>query len=708
MAYLTAYQLKRDPSSQILILTPTRPLVHQIKEMLLQFIGNLTTEMVLEVSGEISPPKRKENYPSAKIIVATPQTIDNDITYDRFILDNVSLLCIDEVHRATGDYAYVGIAKQTKCRIIGFTATPGNNPEKILEVCENLQVSRISVTSPDDFDVKKYISTHTPKVIYINLPIEYQSVITILHSYQDEMIKTLKENLPGTLTLKYVGKREALGIHQQVVQLTKQDSSFGELLIFSSNLIRVQHLKELVESQGFPQALNTIQKWKQKSKSKALRLFLEDPSIISIEKAIMDNLSIHPKLEHLIDEINKAKSSLDSKIIIFSNFRDTIRFLQTELSKVGIDTGIFIGHSSSKDDRGLTQKEQIEVVNDFKNGDLQILLSTSVGEEGLDVGRCDLVVFYDSVPSIVRSIQRQGRGRKRKSRVIHLITKKTRDEGMYWAIKRKDKQMSRFLKQELPNLLEKGQSQKEQGTLDQFFLKEDSQNHEMEFNKSEPLIIVDTRESTSRIPKLLKQTGARLNSNELDVGDYILSDRVVVERKSYSDLVASIIDGRLFQPASPGQESQLTRLARQSFPLLLIQLESEPTLRQIHMNSIMGAISSIIIDFRIPIVFTQSDLETATLLYQIAKREQKGSGSAISLPSQAKREHNIREVQLFMLAVIPGINITKAGAILNKFKTIKAIAEADIDELITVPKIGKKLAERIKATLTYMGEENLP
>ncbi|MHA1968835.1 MAG: DEAD/DEAH box helicase family protein, partial [Candidatus Hodarchaeales archaeon] len=557
MAYLAAYQLKREPSKQILILTPTRPLVHQIKEMLLQFIGNLTTEMVLEISGEIPPAKREENYHSAKIIVATPQTINNDITYDRFILDNVSLLCIDEVHRATGDYAYVGIVKQTKCRIIGFTATPGNNPEKIFEVCENLQISRISVTTPEDLDVKKYISTHTPKVIWIKLPEVYESNIAILQAYQDEMVKNLKKSLPGTLDLKYIGKREALGIHQQVVQLTKQDSSFGELLIFSSNLIRIQHLKELVESQGFPQALMTIQKWRQKSSSKALRLFLEDPQINSFERMVMKNLSIHPKLTHLVKEINEVKSSLDSKIIIFSNFRDTIRFLHKELSNVGIETGIFIGHSSSKHDKGLSQKEQIKVVNDFKNGDLQILLSTSVGEEGLDVGNCDLVIFYDSVPSIVRSIQRQGRGRKRKSRVIHLITKKTRDEAMYWAIKRKDKQMSLFLKQELPKLLEKGQSQKQQGTLDHFFIQEDTRNSKLDSTNVEPLIIVDTRESASRIPKLLKQNGARLKSAELDVGDYVLSDRVVVERKSYSDFVTSILDGRLFQPASPGQESQL-------------------------------------------------------------------------------------------------------------------------------------------------------
>ncbi|MFX0150240.1 MAG: DEAD/DEAH box helicase family protein, partial [Candidatus Hodarchaeota archaeon] len=114
MAYLAAYYLKNDPNKQILIITPTRPLVHQIKEILLQFIGNITPEMVLEVSGEIPPKKRQSNYPNAKIIVATPQTIENDLTYDRLQIQSIGLLCIDEVHRATGDYAYVGIAAQAK------------------------------------------------------------------------------------------------------------------------------------------------------------------------------------------------------------------------------------------------------------------------------------------------------------------------------------------------------------------------------------------------------------------------------------------------------------------------------------------------------------------------------------------------------------------------------------------------------------------
>ncbi len=710
MAYLAAYYLKKDVTKQILILTPTRPLVHQIKEMFLEFIGNLSPDVVLEVSGEVSPPKRKESYPTARIIVGTPQTIENDLTYDRLDFQKIGLLCIDEVHRATGDYAYVGIAKQAGCQIIGFTATPGNNPEKIHEVCENLRISKVSVTDTTDLDVSKYISIHTPKVIWIKLPVEYELILKELQSYQDELVRTLKEHIPGSLDSKYLGKKEALGIHQQVVMLTKQDPTFGEFLILSSNLIRVQHLKELVESQGFPQALRSLQKWHRKSSSKALRIFLEDNRISILERKLSEKSIIHPKLQHLIDEINdvfKTTASKDSKIIIFSNYRDTIRFLHTELSKHGIKTGIFIGHTSTKDDKGLTQKQQLKIIEEFKQGDLKILLSTSVGEEGLDVGNCDLVVFYDSVPSIVRAIQRQGRGRKKRSRVIHLVTKGTRDEAMYWAIKRKSKKMSNFLKKDLPHLLEDKKIQDNRETLEQFFSKQEKKD-QIRAMSSEPLIIIDTRETTSRIPKLLKKEGARLRPQELEVGDYVLSNRLIVERKSYSDFISSIVDGRLFQPSSPGQHSQLARLAQQKLPLLLIQLESEVLGRQIHINSVMGAISSIILDFRIPIIFTRSDSETATLLFQLAKREQIDSTVEISLPSVTKKEQNIREVQLFMLAAIPGINIAKATELLTKFKTIQAIASADLEELTTVPQIGRKLATRIQTVLTSSGNSILP
>ncbi|MHA1330089.1 MAG: ERCC4 domain-containing protein, partial [Candidatus Hodarchaeales archaeon] len=322
-------------------------------------------------------------------------------------------------------------------------------------------------------------------------------------------------------------------------------------------------------------------------------------------------------------------------------------------------------------------------------------------------GNCDLVVFYDSVPSVVRSVQRKGRGRKRKSKVIHLVTKGTRDESMYWAIKRKQTQMKRFLKQELPLLLRQGSKKKSSPTLDKYLAVKTENKEVNEKTKKDlfsPKIIVDTRETSSKIPKLLKKMGVELKPKELKVGDYVLSKRVIVEYKTYSDFIASILDGRLFKASSPSDVSQLSKLSEQEVPIIIVQLEDEVQ-RQVHINSIMGAISSIIIDFKIPLVFTRSYEETASFLYQIAKREQDKRKSSITLPTISKKEHSIKEIQRFMLSSIPGINIQKANRLLEKFKSISGISEASIEDLSTVPSIGKKLATRIKEV--FQGEEGI-
>ncbi|MHA1236553.1 MAG: ERCC4 domain-containing protein, partial [Candidatus Hodarchaeales archaeon] len=338
----------------------------------------------------------------------------------------------------------------------------------------------------------------------------------------------------------------------------------------------------------------------------------------------------------------------------------------------------------------------------FKSGETKVLLSTSVGEEGLDVGNCDLVVFYDSVPSIVRAIQRTGRGRKRKSRVIHLVTKGTRDEGMYWAIKHKDKKMKRFLKNELPELLDQQKKSKQYTTLDGFFSPPKKRLNKTN-QKFKPSIIIDSRESSSRLPKLLKELGADIKSKKLDVGDYIVSDRLIIEYKQYSDFIRSIIDGRLFQSPSPDQDSQLVRLASQSYPLLIIEYDSKADNPKIQLNSLMGAMSSILLDFQIPLVVTQNESESASLIFQLAKREQEKGTSKYQIPSYTKKEQKIETIQLFMLAAIPGINLTKARELLNTFKSIAKITNATIEELTSVPSIGPKLAKRIHMSLHQSG-----
>ena len=112
-------------------------------------------------------------------------------------------------------------AREAKCQIIGFTATPGNNPEKILEVCENLKIKKISVTYPTDYDVQDFISIHSPTIMWINLPDVYKSKLKQLQDFQDILLGEIKERLPDIKVTKYLGKREALAIHQQIVLQTK-------------------------------------------------------------------------------------------------------------------------------------------------------------------------------------------------------------------------------------------------------------------------------------------------------------------------------------------------------------------------------------------------------------------------------------------------------------------------------------------------------
>ena len=76
-----------------------------------------------------------------------------------------------------------------------------------------------------------------------------------------------------------------------------------------------------------------------------------------------------------------------------------------------------------------------------------MLVATSVAEEGLDIPNCDLVIFYEPVPSEIRYIQRRGRtGRIKKGRAIILMAKGTRDEAFYWSARRKEGKMKRILK----------------------------------------------------------------------------------------------------------------------------------------------------------------------------------------------------------------------------------------------------------------------
>src|SRR3989344_2102224 len=158
---LAVHRLKLFPNSKILLLGPTKPLIDQYYMVFRKHL-DLPDEKFAIFTGMVTPEKRAELWQKAQIVFSTPQGLENDIITRRISLKEVSLLGFDEAHRAVGNYSYVFVAKQYQQqgmfpRIVGLTASPGSDMEKIREVCRGLFIEDVEVRTAEDADVKPYV-----------------------------------------------------------------------------------------------------------------------------------------------------------------------------------------------------------------------------------------------------------------------------------------------------------------------------------------------------------------------------------------------------------------------------------------------------------------------------------------------------------------------------------------------------------------------
>ncbi|MBU0591193.1 hypothetical protein KKD40_03175, partial [Candidatus Micrarchaeota archaeon] len=140
--------------------------------------------------------------------------------------------------------------------------------------------------------------------------------------------------------------------------------------------------------------------------------------------------------------INIVKELKGKKMIVFVQYRAQIARIETVLNENGITAKQFVG---KKD--GVTRKIQEETITDFREGKFDVLVASMIGEEGLDIPAVDSVIFYEPVPSEIRSIQRRGRAaRLKEGEITILMTKDTRDEYFYYASQNREKRMKKILR----------------------------------------------------------------------------------------------------------------------------------------------------------------------------------------------------------------------------------------------------------------------
>ncbi|MCI7291441.1 MAG: DEAD/DEAH box helicase [Methanobrevibacter woesei] len=699
-------RLEKVKNSKILILSPSKPLAIQHESSFKEFL----TVPCTSITGAVKTDERVKRWEESQVISATPQTVESDLLNGRYSLKDVSLIVFDECHHAVGSYSYVYLAsryvKESKFNLVlGLTASPGSDKSKIKEVCENLFIQNIVVKSEDDDDVRPYFNP--VKIDWVKVKMSEE-----LEKIKESVNKALKIRLKGlknmgvikTVSVSKVDILKARGrVQNRIGRSANPPKECFQAISVLSAVINIQHSLELIETQGVSTFNKYISRLRKK-KTKAAKSLLLDDNFGRAVRLAFDaerNGWEHPKLRKLTNILKKELSvdskqtklqstryvkNIDensSKIIVFTQYRDTLEMIHNKLEKEGIKSAKFFGQAAKDGEKGLTQKEQKNIIKSFKKGEFDVLISTSVAEEGIDIPAVDLVILYEPVPSEVRMIQRRGRtGRKRTGRVKVLITEGTRDEGYYWSSIRKEDRMRhqlidpKVIEELNKTAVERMENEKKVRVLDR---KVETSN--------KPVVYADSREGNSKVIRHLTEMEMDVKVRPMAVGDYQVSDDVAIERKTAKDFVDSIMDKRLFK--------QATEL-REEFKNPLIILEGDDFYNGfINPNAVRGSIASIALDFGISIIPTRNAQDTAAMIKRIAIREQTGEKPHIQTRTD-KKPVNMWEQQLFIVESLPNIGPVNAKKLLEHFGTVSKVINASENELMEVEGIGKKTAKNIR------------
>jgi ERCC4-related helicase/ERCC4-type nuclease len=774
-----------------LMLAPTKPLVQQHAEFYRDALEVPDDEIVV-FTGDVRPGDRADLWDSARIVMATPQVIENDLVGNRVSLADVTHVTFDECHRATGDYAYNYIADRYHADaddplVTGMSASPGGDKEEILRVCENLGLTEVEVMTEADADVADHTYRTEVDWQHVDLPEDVLAIRDALNEVISDRLQQLRELDVVTSTDPNMSQGQLNKARAKLQRLMREDDSAGyEGMSIHAEVMKLRRATELVETQSVESLRRYFERQREQARSsgasKASQRFVSEPRVKKAMRLAEEFDGLHPKFRKtriLLAETFGLEGG--SRAIVFTESRDTAETLTDFLSE-SFDTRRFVGQGDKEGSDGMTQTEQKETLDAFRDGEFEVLVSTSVAEEGLDVPDVDLVCFYEPVPKGVRSIQRKGRtGRASEGKVVVLIANDTRDEAFFWMSRNEEKRMEEELRklkgiageveselgqESLADFAEPGEeaatssadgadgadertgdgadttdtndaaaagatdatdepdgqsgldsfagaggagdtadgqsddtAEEPDGTTDAS-IEADGSDATPPEDTTAPVagtdgdaveIVADQRELDSTIARELStRAGIETRLETLAVGDYVLSDRVVVERKSVEDFLDTLLgeDRSMFEQVGDAVRSY----AR---PVVVVEGEGLYGRRNVHPNAIRGALASLAVDFGASVLFTDGEDDTADLLEVIARREQEASDRAVRVHGE-KSNKTLDEQQEYVVSAVAEVGPVTARALLEHFGSVEAVMTADEEALREVDGVGPVTAERVR------------
>ncbi|KFO99652.1 Fanconi anemia group M protein, partial [Calypte anna] len=425
---------------------------------------------------------RRELWNTKRVFFLTPQIMVNDLSRGTCPAVEIKCLVIDEAHKALGNHAYCQVVRElskytSQFRILALSATPGSDTKAVQQVISNLLIAQIELCAEDSPEIQPY--SHERQVEKIVVPlgeelVEIQNTyIRVLETFAGRLIKIgalIRRDIPSLTKYQIILARDQyrknpssqnVGIHQGIVEgdfalcislyhgyelllqmglrslfiylsgimdgskgLTRTKNELGR----NEDFMKLyQQLGDMFAGTPLPSECGNVYKSKTVCEKK-VEFIYSHPKLKKLEEIVIEHFKSWKKGSE-----STLGGSEDTRVMIFSSFRDSVQEIAEMLSRLSpaVRVMTFVGHSTGKSTKGFTQKEQLEVVKRFREGGYNTLVSTCVGEEGLDIGEVDLIICFDAQKSPIRLVQRMGRtGRRRQGRIVVILTQ-GREERTY-------------------------------------------------------------------------------------------------------------------------------------------------------------------------------------------------------------------------------------------------------------------------------------
>ena len=355
---VAADRLQKVKNSKVLVLAPSKPLAIQHEDSFKEFLNLPCTS----ITGAIKTDERVKRWEESRIVCATPQTVESDLLNGRYDLSSVSLIVFDECHHGVGSYSYVYLASRYVQEsnfnlILGLTASPGSDKAKIKEVCANLYIQNIVVKTEEDPDVRPYFNPVEIDWVRVKMSSELEKIKKYVDKALKVRLKALKNM--GIIRTVSVGKVDILKargrIQGEIARSVNPDKELFQAISILSAVINIQHSQELIETQGI-QTFNRYIARLRKKKTKAAKSLMWDDNFGRAVKMARDAERHgweHPKLREVTRILKKelgtddgqtklqssrvtGKDEKSSKIIVFTQYRDTLEMIHEKLEKEGI------------------------------------------------------------------------------------------------------------------------------------------------------------------------------------------------------------------------------------------------------------------------------------------------------------------------------------------------------------------------------------